>query len=154
MLHSQSHYDKVLGCLSDIVRQELRGDLHLVHPQKLPAFMTKRMNLPQSDADIAVTDWENIAATDRPLPDLEGWHCTAGLDYASMRDWASVDLHFKRGEERFDISRSWLCLRSPDLGRIKAPWRDWARCRSPPSGRSGPAWCCWPPSEGRAYPPR
>ena len=94
-------------------------------PQKLPAFMTKRMNLPQSDADIAVTDWENIAATDRPLPDLEGWHCTAGLDYASMRDWASVDLHFKRGEERFDISRSWLCLRSPDLGRIKAPWRDW-----------------------------
>ena len=94
-------------------------------PGQLTAFMTKRMNCPQSDSGIAVTDWENIAATNRALPDLTGWSCTVGIDYASMRDWASVDLHFKRGEERFDLSRSWLCLRNPDLGRIKAPWRDW-----------------------------
>lgn len=94
-------------------------------PGQLTAFMTKRMNLPQSAGDIAVTDWENIRVTNRPLPDLSGWQCTAGLDYASMRDWASVDLHFKRGEERFDVSHSWICLRNPDLRRIKAPWQDW-----------------------------
>ena len=94
-------------------------------PGQLTAFMTKRMNLPQSAGDVAVTDWENIRAASRALPDMEGWQCTAGVDYASMRDWASVNLHFKRGEERFDISHSWVCLRNPDLRRIKAPWRDW-----------------------------
>lgn len=94
-------------------------------PGQLTAFMTKRMNIPQSDSDVAVTDWENIAATNRALPDMEGWQCTVGIDYASMRDWASVDLHFKRGEERFDISHSWVCLRNPDLIRVKAPWWDW-----------------------------
>ena len=38
-------------------------------------------SLPQSDADIAVTDWENIAATNRALPDLTGWQCTVGRAY-------------------------------------------------------------------------
>ena len=95
-------------------------------PGQLTAFMTKRMNLPQSASDVAVTDWENIKATNRALPDLTGWQCTAGIDYASIRDWASVNLHFKRGEERFDVSHSWVCLRNPDLWRVKAPWRNWS----------------------------
>ena len=95
------------------------------NPNQLPAFMTKRMNIPQSDKEIAVTDWENIAATNRPLPDLTGWACTCGIDYAKLRDWASVNLHFRSGEERFDINHSWICAQSPDLARIKAPWREW-----------------------------
>ena len=95
------------------------------NPNQLPAFMTKRMNIPQSDKEIAVTDWENIAATNRPLPDLTGWACTCGIDYAKLRDWVSVNLHFRRGEERFDINHSWVCAQSPDLARIKAPWREW-----------------------------
>ncbi len=89
-------------------------------------FMTKRMNLPQSDADIVVTDWENIEATNRELPDMLGWSCTCGIDYAMINDWASVNLHFKRGDESFDINHSWLCLKSKELFRIKAPWREWA----------------------------
>ena len=95
-------------------------------PGQLTAFMTKRMNLPQSDSDVAVTDWENIKATKRDFPDLRGWQCTVGIDYASIRDWASVNAHFKRGDERFDVSHSWVCIRNPDLGRVKAPWQDWA----------------------------
>lgn len=97
------------------------------NPKQLPDFMAKRMNLPQSQTEAPVTDWEHIAATNRPLPDLSGWTCTAGIDYASIRDWASVNLHFRRGEERFDINHSWLCLQSETLGRIKAPWKEWAR---------------------------
>lgn len=95
-------------------------------PAQLSAFMTKRMNIPQSDHEIAVTDWENIAATNGTIPDLTGWTCTVGFDYASIRDWASVNLHFRRGEQRYDLNHSWLCLQSPELSRIKAPWRDWA----------------------------
>ncbi len=90
-------------------------------------FMTKRMNLPQSDSEIAVTDWENIAATNRELPDLHGWECTCGIDYASVSDFASVNLHFRKGDERYDINHSWLCLQSKDLHRLTIPWREWAQ---------------------------
>lgn len=89
-------------------------------------FMTKRMNFPKTDMELAVTEWDNIAATNKPLPDMQGWTCTVGIDYASMRDWASVDFHFKRGSQRFDISHSWLCTRNPELFRVRAPWREWA----------------------------
>lgn len=95
-------------------------------PSTLTAFMTKRMNLPQSMADIAVTEWDNIASTNRPLPDMTGWTCTVGIDFASIRDWASVIFHFRRGDDRFDFGRSWVCVRNPELWRIKAPWQEWA----------------------------
>lgn len=90
-------------------------------------FYTKRMNLPRSNMEIAVTEWENIVATRRDFPtDMEGWQWTVGIDYASMRDWASVNFHGKRGNLRYDISHSWVCTQNPDLGRVKAPWRTWS----------------------------
>ena len=89
-------------------------------------WYTKRMNRPRSNMEIAVTEWDNIAATNIPLPDMTGWQCTAGIDYASLRDWASVNLHFRKGERRYDINHSWLCAKSPDLSRIHAPWQEWA----------------------------
>lgn len=94
-------------------------------PGQLPAFMTKRMNLPQSAEASPVTEWENIAATNKPLPDLRGWHCTVGIDYASLRDWAAVNFHFRKGEQRFDFGRYWICTKNPDISRVKAPWQTW-----------------------------
>ena len=88
-------------------------------------FMTKRMNLPQSATEIAVTNWENIAATNREIPDLTGWECTCGIDYVKVTDFASVNLHFRKGELRYDINHSWLCLKSNDLQRLKIPYREW-----------------------------
>lgn len=95
-------------------------------PYQLSDFMTKRMNLPQSAEAAPVTEWDNISATNRPLPDMTGWQCTVGIDYASLRDWASVDFHFKRDNLRYDISHSWICLQSPELNRIRAPWNEWS----------------------------
>lgn len=89
-------------------------------------FYTKRMNLPRSKEETPVTEWDNIAATNKPLPNLTGWSCVVGIDYAMINDFASVIFHFKKDEERFDISHSWLCLKSPELYRIKAPWEKWA----------------------------
>lgn len=109
--------------------EEIKKEYHEWNrnPAQLPAFMTKRMNVPQSDREVAVTEWENLVdAYEKPLPDLAGWSCTVGIDYATLDDWASVNLHFKRGNERFDINHTWVCLQSRDLKRIKAPWRDWA----------------------------
>jgi len=91
-------------------------------------FYTKRMNLPRSNMEIAVTEWENIKATNKPLPDLSGWSCTVGIDFALLRDWAAVNFHFRKGEERFDFGCYWVCTRNPDLNRIKAPWRTWDTC--------------------------
>ena len=89
-------------------------------------FYTKRMNLPRTDREFAVTEYENISATNRELPDMSGWTCTVGIDYALLYDWAAVNFHFRRGEERFDINHAWICTQSPDLWRIRAPWQDWA----------------------------
>lgn len=97
------------------------------NPAQLPAFMTKRMNLPESNREVQVTAWENIKATSRPLPDLAGRTCSVGIDFAKTSDWAAVNLHFFDGETRHDINHAWLCLQSPDLPRIRAPWKDWAR---------------------------
>ena len=88
-------------------------------------FYTKRMNLPRTNMEIAVTEWENIASTNKPLPDLSGWDCTVGIDFASLRDWAAVIFHFRKGDLRYDFGHSWLCLNSPELNRIKAPWQNW-----------------------------
>jgi len=95
-------------------------------PVRLPAFMTKRMNFPDGSSEIKVTEWENIIATNVELPDLNGWSCTCGIDYSKLKDFTSINLHFRDGEKRYDINHSWLCLRSSDIPRMKCPWKQWA----------------------------
>ena len=91
-------------------------------------FYTKRMNWPKENRELQVTEWDNIKATNRPLPDLTGWDCTVGIDYASLRDWAAVNFHFRKGDLRYDFGRYWICTQNPELSRIKAPWRIWDTC--------------------------
>lgn len=95
-------------------------------PEEHGDFLTKRMGIRKGFQEIAVTDYALVKATNKPLPELSGWSCTAGLDYAEMSDFLAVNLHFRRGEERFDINHTWICLRSKTLHRVKAPYRDWA----------------------------
>lgn len=97
------------------------------NPERLPAFMSKRMNLPQSSKESAAASWEDIARTNKELPDMKGWTCTCGVDYAKTTDWVSVNLHFRKGELRYDINHSWICAKSKDLPRIKAPWKEWVK---------------------------
>lgn len=96
------------------------------NPERLPAFMSKRMNLPDQTKESAAAEWEKIAATNQKLPDdMEGWSCVCGIDYMKVRDFASVNFHFKKGDQRYDINHSWICSHSKDIPRIKAPWRSW-----------------------------
>lgn len=87
---------------------------------------TKRFNLPMSNSVLAVTEYENIKATNQPLPDMTGWQCVCGIDYAELSDWAAVVLHFRRGQERYDICHTWICAQSKTLHRVRAPWQQWA----------------------------
>lgn len=99
------------------------------HPEQNGDFLTKRMGLRSGQKEISVTDYEKVKATNKELPDMRGWSCTVGIDYAELSDWAAVNLHFRRGEARFDINHAWLCLQSKTLPRVKAPWQTWSQNR-------------------------
>jgi Phage terminase-like protein, large subunit len=92
-------------------------------------FYTKRMNRPRTREEMPVTSRENLEATmEHELPDLFGWSCTVGIDYAMLRDWAAVNVHFWQDETRYDFGRYWVCTQSPDINRIKPNWRLWEQC--------------------------
>ena len=94
---------------------------YLLEPVKNASFMTKRMNLPQGDADTEVTSWENILKTNRPIPDLRGRTCVCGIDYTKTTDFMSAVLLFREEETYYAIHHSWFCKQSRDRGRIKLP---------------------------------
>lgn len=110
------------------LRQEVEDEYRewLEHPEQNGDFLTKRMGLRAGFQEISVTDYERVKATNRALPDLRGWSCVVGLDYAELSDWAAINLHFRRGAERYDINHAWICAQSKTLPRVKAPWRAWA----------------------------
>lgn len=99
----------------------------VANPEQNPDFLTKRMGLRAQAKEVAVTDYDKVLATNKPLPDLSRWSCTVGIDYAELSDWAAVNLHFRRGADRFDINHAWVCLQSKTLPRVKAPWKAWAQ---------------------------
>ena len=58
---------------------------------------------------------------------MSGYPCVVGIDFTKTTDWAAVNAHFLLDDDtRVDINHAWVCLNSPELGRIKAPWREWA----------------------------
>lgn len=97
-------------------------------PDEHGSFILKRMNLREGSSELGVTDYEKVKATNKPIPmdTLAGMPCTIGIDYAELSDWAAVDIHFRIGDERFDINHAWICAQSKTLPRIKAPWQVWA----------------------------
>lgn len=110
------------------LRQETEDEYieWLEHPEQNGDFLTKRMGFRSGLKEISVTDYEKVKDTNQEIPDMSGWSCTVGLDYAELSDWASVNFHFRRGADRFDINNTWVCRQSKTLHRVKAPWKDWA----------------------------
>lgn len=96
-------------------------------PEENGDFLAKRMGLRAGFTEVSVTDYEKVLATNRELPDLKGWSCTVGIDYAELSDWAAVNFHFRRGSQRFDVNHAWVCSQSKTLPRVKAPWKEWAK---------------------------
>lgn len=64
------------------------------------AFLTKRMNLPTVNEAKAVAEWEDIKATNQPIPNLIGEECIGSIDFADLRDFCSVGLLFKKDGKR------------------------------------------------------
>lgn len=96
-----------------------------INPIVNNAFMTKRMNIPQGSKDIEVTSWENILKTNRKVPRLDGLSCVAGIDYSKTTDFVSAFLLFKQDNIFYGVTHTWVCSKSNDLPRIKAPLKEW-----------------------------
>lgn len=107
--------------------EEMRSEYgeYVENPARLPDFMTKRMNLRESNTELQVTEWDNIVATNREIPDLKGFECTVGIDYAKTTDWVAVNFHFRKDEERYDINHAWMCINNKQVNQLKCPWQEW-----------------------------
>lgn len=106
-------------------------------PSGREEFMTKRMNFPEEDIEKSVATWDEIWATGhltkyedanqmlRPIPELSNLVCVGGLDYARIKDFASVGLLFKVGDDYIWKTHSFV--RGGFLKKVKleAPIREW-----------------------------
>lgn len=89
-----------------ILKQEIKKNWINIEykPGLAIEFYTKRMNLPKEDTHSVVARWEDIKACTREvidLDDFEGMDCIGGLDYASINDFCSVGLLFKKDGKRY-----------------------------------------------------
>ncbi|OAB48468.1 terminase TerL endonuclease subunit [Paenibacillus antarcticus] len=105
-------------------------------PSNREEFMTKRMNLPLTDLERSVAKWEEISGTNQPLPNLEGKECIGCIDFAQIRDFASVGLVFKHDGKVPFISHSYTrkefvdkyygySMREVEKTQKFAPIREW-----------------------------
>lgn len=102
--------------------------LYKADPLSNQDFMTKRMNLPQSDKDVEVTEWKNLLAASRSIPeDLKGCIAGIGIDFASISDFATAGLLIKRDGYFYWICHSWALKNGKDMHRIHAPLAKWER---------------------------
>lgn len=108
-------------------------------PSKRPAFVTKRMNFIEADAEHSVASREELLATNREPFDLSGLVPIAGMDFGSVRDFAACGLLFKKDEEFYFHHHSFVIKDFVDKhygysnsansmgGGKKAPIKEWER---------------------------
>ncbi len=95
------------------------------NPGGRTAFMTKRMNYPETDLNKTVASWEDIIATNRPMPELRHRTAVGGLDFASIKDFAAVGLLFKVGDDYVWKTHSFVRQGFLDNVKLKAPIKEW-----------------------------
>lgn len=71
-------------------------------------WLVKRMNLSDVELESDIASREDVMATNRPIPNLDHEICIGGLDYASMRDFASVGCLFYYENEYVWITHSFV----------------------------------------------
>ncbi|MBM0064774.1 terminase TerL endonuclease subunit [Alkalicoccobacillus gibsonii] len=106
-------------------------------PSNRQEFLTKRMNLPVVDLEVSVANEEEIMATNRELPNLKGREAIGAIDFASIRDMASVGMLFRDAETYYFITHAFIrketadkyygySRKSNDVNKEKfAPIKEW-----------------------------
>lgn len=95
------------------LRETVYDDLKksYTRPQMKIETFTKRFNLPKQDMRTVVASWKKIKATETEDIDesFEGAECIGGFDFASVKDFASAILIFKKGKQIFLKHHTWIC---------------------------------------------
>lgn len=106
-------------------------DLWRKNPDNMPAFLQKRMNLPEMPTDQEVVPWELILKTnqDYDYRKLDGKSCVLGIDLSKTTDWTAINLLFYDEDlDKFvSINHAFICGNNRDLAGIKAPYKDWCQ---------------------------
>lgn len=89
------------------------------------AFMTKRMNFPEQDLSRSVASWDEILATNRPVPELQHKLAVGSLDFASIKDFAACGLLFKVEEDYIFKTHSFVRKGFLDMVKLKPPIKEW-----------------------------
>ena len=102
-------------------------------PSKRSEFLSKRMNIPQERDDLVVTSWENILKASysdvkNKIPRLmvkkEKQPAIIGIDFASLRDFASVGILTKDGNEFCWRQKTVICSSNKFFKDIKFPFEN------------------------------
>ena len=96
-------------------------------PSGRQEFVIKRMNFTEGNDERDVTSQEKLLATNQLIPELNGRHCIAGFDYASIRDFVNVGLLFKVGDKYVWKSHSFVRKGFIDVFKPKAPIKEWEK---------------------------
>lgn len=91
------------------------------YPQMKLEFLLKRLNWVVEDTTMAVAPWEEIKNTscDINWNDFSGMSCVGGVDYASIRDFISVGLLFKKNGQHFFKHHTFIVEESLRLTQFK-----------------------------------
>lgn len=94
-------------------------------------FYAKRMNLPEQDEEMAVTEWKFIlkasySDVDNEVPretgDIKGRTAIVGIDFASLNDFATAGFLFKINDEYIWRCKTWICTKNKFFNDIKFPF--------------------------------
>lgn len=95
-------------------------------PSRRKEFMTKRMNMTTADAEKDVTSRQKLLATQRNIPyDFRGSSCVVGMDFASIKDFASAGMLFKYGDEYVWKQHSFARKQAIKEFAMKPPFDEW-----------------------------
>lgn len=92
-------------------------------------FYTKRFNWPKRDREKAIASEQELRIASRPLPDMTGWSCVCGIDFAMLSDMAAIGLLFRKGKEYFWHCHAWIYKGGSDWNRIRVreQFPDWEK---------------------------
>lgn len=96
-------------------------------PSGRPEFMAKRMNLPQEDNTVKVASWEDIKATNRPIPYnvLAGKVCVGAIDFSFIKDFTACGVLFKHGNDYIWDSHQFARRDFVKEANLKPPIEEW-----------------------------
>lgn len=99
--------------LLDTIRDEY---IDLIdEPSKRAAFVTKRMNFLEGDFEHSVASKEELDLTRRPFFDFKDLIPIGGLDFGSVRDFASCGLLFKKDLDYSFVQHSFVIKNFVDV---------------------------------------